>query len=171
MYYPLKFLGRFQNGRSIFDHPPIFLKIFMIQLLKYQEKCVTLNEISYKTQDQFETIAKIGTGLTDEGWREMKKRCDEIKVTDKPMNVVCAKDLEPDVWVRGQIQYVLSLLMKLRALLFIRQVKWMSSSVMRCAFHEFQNTALIKVLPMQQLIKRLESFMVCSIRSNYKLFF
>lgn len=56
-----------------------------------------------KDKDRFETIAKIGTGLSDEGWREIKKRCDEIKVIDKPVNVMCTKDLYPDVWVRPEI--------------------------------------------------------------------
>lgn len=53
--------------------------------------------------DTFETIAKIGTGLTDEKWKDLKKRCDKIKVKTKPKNVVCAKTLIPDVWVSHEI--------------------------------------------------------------------
>ena len=50
------------------------------------------------TTDQFETIAKIGTGLSDEGWQELKKKCDEVAVKEQPKSVSCAKDLWPDVW-------------------------------------------------------------------------
>lgn len=49
--------------------------------------------------DKFETIAKIGTGLTDDQWREKKKSCDAILVPEQPHNVVCAAGLVPDVWV------------------------------------------------------------------------
>ncbi|MFH1254400.1 MAG: ATP-dependent DNA ligase [bacterium] len=52
-----------------------------------------------KHEDMFQTIAKIGTGLTDEEWRDQKKACDKIKITQKPHNVQCSKELYPDVWV------------------------------------------------------------------------
>lgn len=50
-------------------------------------------------KDAFETVAKIGTGLTDSGWIELKSMCDRIVVSERPKNVVCSKDLNPDVWV------------------------------------------------------------------------
>lgn len=53
--------------------------------------------------DCFETVAKIGTGLTDEGWCALKRLCDSIAVTNRPHNVVCAKELYPDVWVQPQL--------------------------------------------------------------------
>lgn len=56
-----------------------------------------------KKEDRFETIAKIGTGLTDEDWVELKLKCDAIKVKEQPHNVVCAKELYPDVWVNPEI--------------------------------------------------------------------
>ncbi len=56
-----------------------------------------------KKEDRFETVAKVGTGLTDAQWVELKKRCDAICVAAKPNNVVCAKDLYPDVWVSPDI--------------------------------------------------------------------
>ncbi|MEX0849644.1 MAG: ATP-dependent DNA ligase [Candidatus Dependentiae bacterium] len=56
-----------------------------------------------KETDQFETIAKVGTGLKDDDWRELKKRCDAIKVDQQPKNVSCAKDLAPDVWVHPEL--------------------------------------------------------------------
>jgi DNA ligase-1 len=51
-----------------------------------------------KSQDRFETVAKIGTGLKDLDWVEMKSKIDALKVAQKPKNVSCPKDLEPDVW-------------------------------------------------------------------------
>ena len=56
-----------------------------------------------KKEDRFETVAKVGTGLTDAEWVELKKRCDKIQVSKKPHNVICAKDLYPDVWVTPDI--------------------------------------------------------------------
>jgi len=49
--------------------------------------------------DTFETIAKIGTGLSDIEWQQLKKKCDERVVHKKPINAVVARELEPDVWV------------------------------------------------------------------------
>lgn len=49
--------------------------------------------------DAFQTLAKIGTGISDDGWRELKHKCDVLKVDHKPKNVECHKDLYPDVWV------------------------------------------------------------------------
>jgi DNA ligase 1 len=54
-------------------------------------------------KDCFQTIAKMGTGLTDVEWREQKKMCDKITVNEKPKNVECEKSLFPDVWVSPEI--------------------------------------------------------------------
>ncbi len=59
--------------------------------------------VYHKTEDRFETVAKIGTGLTDIEWIELKVRCDKYSVKEKPKNVVCVKDLTPDVWVSPEI--------------------------------------------------------------------
>ena len=59
--------------------------------------------IYHKKEDRFETIAKIGTGLKDEDWKELKQKCDAIKVMQQPKNVVCVKELYPDVWVNPEI--------------------------------------------------------------------
>ncbi len=56
-----------------------------------------------KHEDVFQSIAKIGTGLTDEEWRDQKKACDKIKIFQKPHNVQCSKELFPDVWVDPKI--------------------------------------------------------------------
>jgi len=53
--------------------------------------------------DTFESIAKIGTGLSDEGWRELKANCDIHAVPEQPKNVVCAKELVPDIWTAPEI--------------------------------------------------------------------
>ena len=54
-------------------------------------------------QDCFQTVAKVGSGLTDEEWRELKKKCDVYALKERPHNVECAKELYPDVWILPQI--------------------------------------------------------------------
>jgi len=51
-------------------------------------------------KDKILTVSKIGTGLTDEQWREMYKRCQKLKVSDKPKEYEVHKNLFPDVWCR-----------------------------------------------------------------------
>lgn len=54
-------------------------------------------------KDRFETVAKIGTGLSDAEWAELKVLCDKEAVPEQPHNVVCAPELKPDVWVSPKI--------------------------------------------------------------------
>ena len=56
-----------------------------------------------KKDDVFETVAKIGTGLKDAGWKDLKKKCDEVAVQIKPRHEECAKALVPDVWTSPEI--------------------------------------------------------------------
>lgn len=56
-----------------------------------------------KQLDTFQTVAKIGTGMTDEEWRTLKKKCDSLAVDHQPKNIQCAKELTPDVWVTPDI--------------------------------------------------------------------
>lgn len=56
-----------------------------------------------KKQDKFLTIAKIGTGLSDEEWRELFKRCQKLRAKEKPPLYEVSKLLEPDVWVDPKI--------------------------------------------------------------------
>jgi DNA ligase-1 len=56
-----------------------------------------------KKKDSFETVAKIGTGLSDDGWRELKKICDKLAILKQPSHVECAKELLPDVWVSPKV--------------------------------------------------------------------
>jgi DNA ligase-1 len=60
-----------------------------------------------KKEDHFETIAKVGTGLKDADWKELKKKCDALAVKEKPKNVVCAKELYPDVWTSPELVCVI----------------------------------------------------------------
>lgn len=54
-----------------------------------------------KEKDEFVTVSKIGTGLTDEEWREIHRRADKIKVDKKPARVNAV--LEPSVWIKPEI--------------------------------------------------------------------
>lgn len=54
-------------------------------------------------KDRFESVAKIGTGLSDAEWIELKKLCDKQAMHEQPHNVVCAPELKPDVWVNPSI--------------------------------------------------------------------
>ena len=56
-----------------------------------------------KKEDEFQTIAKVGTGLTDQEWKDVKKECDSYKVKEQPKNVICAKELYPDVWLSPEV--------------------------------------------------------------------
>ncbi len=50
-------------------------------------------------EEVFKTVSKIGTGLTDEEWREMKTRCDKLQTKRMPNEYVVDKTLEVDMWV------------------------------------------------------------------------
>lgn len=51
--------------------------------------------------DAFVTVTRIGTGLSDEEWREVHKRADKLKVDHKPARV--SSLITPSVWVRPEI--------------------------------------------------------------------
>lgn len=54
-----------------------------------------------KNKDEFVTVSKIGTGLTDDEWREVHKRADKIKLENKPARVNSL--ITPSVWIRPEI--------------------------------------------------------------------
>jgi DNA ligase-1 len=56
-----------------------------------------------KKEDVFQTVAKVGTGLKDADWKELKKKCDQIAVQIRPKDVECVKQLYPDVWVAPEL--------------------------------------------------------------------
>ncbi len=53
--------------------------------------------------DRFVTVAKIGTGLTDEEWRFLKIKTQISKLKDKPMNYFVDKSMNCDVWISPAI--------------------------------------------------------------------
>jgi ATP-dependent DNA ligase len=52
-------------------------------------------------KDEFVTVSRIGTGLTDEEWREIHKRADKIRVDHKPARVNAV--MQPSVWIKPEI--------------------------------------------------------------------
>jgi DNA ligase-1 len=53
--------------------------------------------------DSFKTVTKVGTGLTDEQFRELKNRLTKIEVKEKPKEYEVDKDLYPDFWVAPEV--------------------------------------------------------------------
>lgn len=53
--------------------------------------------------ETIKTVAKIGTGLTDDQWREMKKRCQQIRAPKCPNSYIVNKNLYPDFWCQPKI--------------------------------------------------------------------
>jgi len=54
-------------------------------------------------EDRFVTIAKIGTGLTDEEWKELRIKSLKLRIKNKPKNYFVDKMMECDVWIEPKI--------------------------------------------------------------------
>ena len=54
-------------------------------------------------KDIFVTVAKIGTGLTDKEWRELKIKSKMLNIKNKPVNYSVDKMMKCDVWVKPKI--------------------------------------------------------------------
>ncbi|HJZ48555.1 MAG TPA: ATP-dependent DNA ligase [Roseiflexaceae bacterium] len=52
-------------------------------------------------RDEFATVTKIGTGLSDEEWRTIRERCDKITAPQRPARIFSR--IEPSVWVEPQV--------------------------------------------------------------------
>lgn len=52
---------------------------------------------------RFKTVSKIGTGLTDEQWRELDVRSKKLEVREKPKEYEVPKNLEPDAWTKPSL--------------------------------------------------------------------
>lgn len=50
-------------------------------------------------KDKYVTVAKIGTGLTDEEWKTLKAQSSKLKVQNKPNQYEVDKAMECDVWL------------------------------------------------------------------------
>jgi len=60
--------------------------------------------VGIRKGDLFVTITKIGTGVSDELWKELHEKLHNIKVTEKPKEYVEVNKLfTPDVWVAPKI--------------------------------------------------------------------
>ncbi|OGM59980.1 hypothetical protein A2892_03725 [Candidatus Woesebacteria bacterium RIFCSPLOWO2_01_FULL_39_10b] len=49
--------------------------------------------------EKIKSITKIGTGITDDKFRELKKRLTKLEVKEQPKEYEINKDLKPDYWV------------------------------------------------------------------------
>jgi DNA ligase-1 len=54
-----------------------------------------------KEKDEFVTVSKVGTGLTDEEWQSIKTKTKGLELNHKPARV--NSKIEPSVWVRPEI--------------------------------------------------------------------
>jgi len=52
---------------------------------------------------EIESLSKVGTGLTEQEWVQLKNKIDKIKVENRPNNFVVDKSLYPDVWASAEI--------------------------------------------------------------------
>ncbi len=52
-----------------------------------------------KETQTYQTVSKIGSGLSDEEWVKIREDCDKISTTISPKEYEVAKELSPDVWV------------------------------------------------------------------------
>ncbi|MFZ5366089.1 MAG: ATP-dependent DNA ligase [Patescibacteria group bacterium] len=59
--------------------------------------------VGVRRGEEFLTISKIGTGLTDEQWREMRVRSEKWEVGSQPKQYLVDKNLVPDVWCQPAI--------------------------------------------------------------------
>lgn len=57
--------------------------------------------------DTFKTIAKIGTGLTDEEWKRVKIQGEKLKVKEKPLRYDVNKGMICDVWMEPELVVVI----------------------------------------------------------------
>jgi DNA ligase 1 len=52
-------------------------------------------------KDEFVSVSRIGTGLSDDEWRSIKEKCKGLEVDHKPARV--SSLIEPSVWVKPEI--------------------------------------------------------------------
>lgn len=59
--------------------------------------------VGVKDGNKFKTVSKIGTGLTDEQWRELKTRSGKLVADSKPEEYELHKNLNPDIWLKPSL--------------------------------------------------------------------
>ena len=52
---------------------------------------------------EVESLSKVGTGLTEREWVQLKDKIDKIKVEKRPDNFIVDKSLYPDVWASAEL--------------------------------------------------------------------
>lgn len=56
-----------------------------------------------KKNDQYMTVAKIGTGLSDEEWKKLEANSQRVKIKTKPKNYIVDKAMECNIWLNPHI--------------------------------------------------------------------
>jgi len=59
--------------------------------------------VGLRKNGRFVTLAKVGTGLTDDQFREMKRRLTKLRAKKKPIEYEVSKGLEPDIWTDPEL--------------------------------------------------------------------
>lgn len=59
--------------------------------------------VGLRKADDWVSLAKVGTGLTDEEFRDLKIRLDNKEIKEKPKNYLVSGTLIPDVWVEPSV--------------------------------------------------------------------
>lgn len=56
-----------------------------------------------RDNDKYKTVTKVGTGLSDDQFKELNARLKEIDVKERPKDYEVDKDLAPDFWVEPKV--------------------------------------------------------------------
>jgi DNA ligase-1 len=56
-----------------------------------------------KKNNRYVTVAKIGTGLTDDEWKELKKRSETKITSEKPAIYKTNNQIDCDIWINPSI--------------------------------------------------------------------
>jgi len=59
--------------------------------------------VGVRNKEKIKTLTKVGTGLTDEQFRELKRRLSKLETKEKPKEYIVHKNLEPDYWVEPKL--------------------------------------------------------------------
>jgi len=59
--------------------------------------------VGIKDGDFFKTVTKVGTGLTDEQFKELNTRLKKIEIKNMPKQYQVDKSLVPDYWVNPKV--------------------------------------------------------------------
>ncbi len=59
--------------------------------------------VGLRKNDKFVTVTNIGTGLSDEQFKELDKRSKKLKIKEKPGEFSVEKNQEPDIWLKPRV--------------------------------------------------------------------